>query len=432
MSGIACKREMQMGFFSNQTGGVGVLFGIAALPIIGLVGAAVDYSSASAERAKLRKIADAAALAGAQAGRHSADSAVAAARAFFEGNVRPQSASAAYSYSNGIMTVTAEGALDTAFLSLLQIKSIPISIISKATAAHGGIELVLVLDVSGSMKGSGKIEALREAAVNLVDKIYGEAEEKTNTWVGIVPFSGRVNIVDYENGWMLAGGNIGSVLNTSGNGKGKGKGKGKGQDGNSNTTDDALLCTGRRSDTNDENDATPATEKFPPYTGPENSCPGPAALALQAQKTPVRNALLALYTGQGTSTHIGMAWGYRMISPRWKGLWGNGALPLDYSSTPGKVVIIMTDGENHPSQAGESISTAEADEQLVRTCNLMKKDGITIYAVTFMMKGALVSLYERCASRREFVFDAESAADLIRAFDTIGEMVTSSNLRLIQ
>jgi Flp pilus assembly protein TadG len=408
-----------MGFFRNENGGVAILFGIAALPIIGLTGAAMDYSAASAERTKLREIADFAALAGAKAGRESPSNAIAAARSFFEANIR-SNASASYNYADGIMTVSANGYRDTAFLSLLQIKSIPISIVSKATAAHGGIELVMVLDVSGSMKGDGKIEALRQASVNLIDKIYGSAEQKSNTWVGIVPFSGRVNIINHENGWMLGGTTTTSTSTT--------KTKTK----TTTTTATASLCTGRRTNTNEENDATPATEKFPAFTGPSDTCPGPAAMALRAQKTPIRDALLALYPGHGTSTHIGMAWGYRMISPRWKGLWGDAALPLDYSSTPGKVVIIMTDGENHPNQAGDSQTTAQADEQLVRTCNLMKKDGITIYAVTFKMKGALVGLYERCASKREFVFAAESNTDLLKSFDTIGEMVTSSNLRLIQ
>ena len=35
----------------------------------------------------------------------------------------------------------------------------------------------------------------------------------------------------------------------------------------------------------------------------------------------------------GTTGNLGLAWGWRMVSPNWRGLWGDTAdLPLDYDT----------------------------------------------------------------------------------------------------
>ena len=49
--------------FRDKSGNVAVIFGIAAIPLISLVGAAVDYSMANKMKAKLQSAADAASLA---------------------------------------------------------------------------------------------------------------------------------------------------------------------------------------------------------------------------------------------------------------------------------------------------------------------------------------------------------------------------------
>jgi hypothetical protein len=52
----------------------------------------------------------------------------------------------------------------------------------------------------------------------------------------------------------------------------------------------------------------------------------------------------------GTTGNLGLSWGWRTISPNWRGLWGGETpndMPLDYG-TPfmDKVVVILTDGQN--------------------------------------------------------------------------------------
>ena len=52
----------------------------------------------------------------------------------------------------------------------------------------------------------------------------------------------------------------------------------------------------------------------------------------------------------GTSGNEGLAWGWRVLSPRWRGLWGGdtpNARPLDYDAADtDKVVVMLTDGNN--------------------------------------------------------------------------------------
>ncbi|HEU4327990.1 MAG TPA: hypothetical protein VFS21_32940, partial [Roseiflexaceae bacterium] len=90
-----------------------------------------------------------------------------------------------------------------------------------------------------------------------------------------------------------------------------------------------------------------------PYTvsyGPNSGCP-PVITPLTVQKSTVLAAINALqpeYRG-GTVTNEGIAWGWRVVSPRWRGLWSGapGNLPLAYgSANMDKVMVVLTDGDN--------------------------------------------------------------------------------------
>jgi Putative Flp pilus-assembly TadE/G-like len=100
--------------------------------------------------------------------------------------------------------------------------------------------------------------------------------------------------------------------------------------------------------------------------GPNFGCPQPMTVMSTDYKTIMSNigSMFPIRTG-GTATDIGLAWGWRALSPNWQGVWAEGAnsgvsgqlLPLPYNSvltdpsTGGKiamkkVVIFMTDGNN--------------------------------------------------------------------------------------
>lgn len=410
------------GFLRDERGTYATAFAVVLLPLFAGVGVAVDFTTASKGRAELTIALDAAVLAGARVLPSGETAAVDTATAFFAANYphllkesEGGGANPGFYVSEGGLHGDATRSVPTTFMSIMNIDSVPVAAKSAASSSGGGMELVMVLDVSGSMGGKGKIEALRSASVELIDTIYKTNETLPGTYVGIAPFSGRVNISAYEDGWIDP-----KLADTSGGG-GKKKGSGTVVPG----------CTGLRSVTNRQNDAVPAVEKFPPFTGDSKVCPGPVAIGLTSQKSTIRNALLALYTGHGTSTQEGMAWGYRMLSPKWQGLWGDAALPLSYEETPRKIAVIMTDGENHPDQSGDSFSVSVSNDMLIETCTLMKANGVTVYSVAFDMGGALTSLYQKCASKPSYHYDAETNSELISAFSQIGSEINKGMLRLV-
>ena len=104
-------------------------FSLAVLPLVFAAGAAVDYSRASSERAKLQAALDAAVIAGAKDG--TANWTSTAANVFTARFGSADGASTTFSVSNGVYTGTASASAPTAFVGIAEFKHIPIG----ATAA---------------------------------------------------------------------------------------------------------------------------------------------------------------------------------------------------------------------------------------------------------------------------------------------------------
>jgi Flp pilus assembly protein TadG len=113
------------------------------------------------------------------------------------------------SSDNTVFTLSATATVPTSFLGVVGINTITVTANSQITRAVTGLELVLVLDNTGSMSQSAggstsKIAALQSAATTLVNTLFGGATTSTNgkLWVGVVPFSQAVNIGTSHTTWM--------------------------------------------------------------------------------------------------------------------------------------------------------------------------------------------------------------------------------------
>ena len=290
----------------------------------------------------------------------------------------------------------------------------------------------------------GDMVALRSAANALVDKIFGEQTSNPNVTISLVPFAGRVSIEDYNSGWMISESEapVEDVKEEGSSGKGgkdddkkgrKGGGKGGGKDADYTMTD---RCTDLRSDPHYETDAPPSVERFPLYADPDKNgtCPDARMIALTGDRAKIQNAINALTNTHGTSTHIGLLWGWRSLSPKWQGVWypDDPTIPRSWSDTPGKVLVIMTDGKNNPHQAGDDDKYGHEENtvnaQLLRQCTQMREEGYSLFAV--MYKVDLRNLYVACTGDAEKVFTANSAGELHSAFESIGTSLVHSALRL--
>lgn len=161
----------------------------------------------------------------------------------------------------------------------------------------------------------------------------------------------------------------------------------------------------------------------------------------------------------GTMINQGIVWGWNTLSPRWRGLWRGAdlpdALPLDYGTRGmDKVMVILTDGKNDwanqgggaGGQAGDYTAygrksdkrlAANVDDAIgavnTRTaalCANVKQAGIIVYTILFAYPNdqTIQTLMRNCASSPANFFNSPTAADLRRAFRTIGTQL--SDLRI--
>ena len=138
-------RRLISRFFSNQRGNVAVVFGLAAIPILGVAGVALDYTRASHFRSKLQTAVDAAALAGAT---ETSDAAIDRTVSAFMNNSLPGGLSVNHvTYTVDLqpttVAVTAKAEVPTT-IGALFFSEMPVS--ASATASHG--EPVRLVDVS--------------------------------------------------------------------------------------------------------------------------------------------------------------------------------------------------------------------------------------------------------------------------------------------
>lgn len=472
--GFALPRQSLARFLSGQNGSMLPLAAAAMLSLAGFVGIAVDGARMVHGRDVLQKALDAAGLAAGHAAELSDMTGDGA--AFFATNVAAGGSSLidptldmTISADNSVITLSARADIDTTFMRLFGFDQVTVSAVTEVTRETRGMELALVMDNTGSMRSGGKIGAMKSAAQDLVEIVYGDDETNPNLWVSVIPYTATVNIGAGRTGWLTASGqgdvSGGSYNPTSWKG-----------------------CVMARGGAGDRGDDTPDFDPFIPYfwedsvdndwvlsgggfdldetngaqndgRGPNLGC-GPAITPLTAAKTTISAAIdemLPWHRG-GTASNLGLVWGWRTLSPSWRGLWGGAtptALPLDYDEPfMDKVIVVLTDGQNqfYDHQGGGpqgsdftaydrlevfgfsslNDARAELDSRFATLCQSIKDTGIIIYAITFggTPNSSTQSLYRGCASRESFYYHAPDNDELQDVFRAIGRQL--SNLRLSQ
>ena len=168
---------------------------------------------------------------------------------------------------------------------------------------------------------------------------------------------------------------------------------------------------------------------------------------LTNNKSTITQGISNMTAAGSTMINLGAIWGWRMLSPRWRGYWASDAtgskLPLDYGQkNMNKAVVLMTDGDNSFAannytaygQLSEGRlgttrqATAEGvlDTRLAAACTSMKAAGIRVYTVAFANPDATVkALLQSCATNASYYFDAANTSALTAAFQAIGSSLSS-------
>jgi Flp pilus assembly protein TadG len=197
-------------------GNVAVAFAVAVIPVLGCVGAAVDYSRANAVKASMQAALDSTALMLSKeaATDTSAQLQQNASKYFLALFTRPEATNitvtATYS-STGGSQVEVDGQADvpTTFFRILHGAGFPeldnITVHGMSTSKWGSsrLRVALVLDNTGSMADNGKIGALKTATTNLLAQLQAAASVDGDVYVSIVPFVKDVSFdpTSYTSSW---------------------------------------------------------------------------------------------------------------------------------------------------------------------------------------------------------------------------------------
>ncbi|MCV9963608.1 pilus assembly protein [Pararhizobium sp. BT-229] len=453
-------RSMIARFAHDRDGAVLPLVGIVSLALVGATGFGIDAARLMLLHSSLQRAIDAGALSTvARLDEATIDAQLRkfTVANFADGQIGATLDSLTWSISGDkkTLTVDATASAPATLMTILGIKTINTSAHSVIERSTSGLELALVLDNTGSMAGSN-LTSLKTASNTLVNTLFGDKSVAENLYVGIVPFSQAVNIGKANTGWLKSG-----SLDALDWGP----------------TTWAGCVEAHNSSADDVSDAVPSDKPLTPYywedssgndwvtvnnkgkktydstlnesNGPNKNCPAEVT-RLTPAKSKVLSAISSMKAVGNTHINVGAVWGWRMLSPKWRGLWGGDMatykLPLDYYTPQmNKAAVIMTDGENTMSSSvysaygwledkklGTSSSSAavtELNNRLSKVCTAMKNAGVIIYTIAFDNPDtATQNLMRSCASQNAFYFNSPTTTALQNAFKQIGDSL--SNLRV--
>ncbi len=209
----------------DRRGNALMMLAFALLPLMGAIGSGVDYARASMARSKLQQAVDAAALAGRRSmtaddiETAKADAASYLAFNFPNGLYGSSTVSSVVTKPDvGEVKVVATTTMPTSIMAIFGIKEIPITATGIATQNFENVDIMLVLDTTGSMDekidGTTKLDSLKKAVKSLYDQLAPAQEQLARQGLrmrfGIVPYAATVNV-----GGLLMDKNVGYMQRTS-------------------------------------------------------------------------------------------------------------------------------------------------------------------------------------------------------------------------
>jgi Flp pilus assembly protein TadG len=210
-------RDAARRFVAANDGNIAVIFTIAAIPIIGFVGAAIDYSRVNNARSSVQAALDSTALMLSKdlsSGTITAGNIQTTAQSYFNAlytnpdgkqvtvTGATQPVSATYTANNGNMGNTIQlsvtASVTTDFMKVLSSSLSTMNFTVSSTTAWGNVKMrvALVLDNTGSMVDNNKIGALRNAVAGtggLIDQLSKLVQNPGDVYISVIPFAKVVN-----------------------------------------------------------------------------------------------------------------------------------------------------------------------------------------------------------------------------------------------
>ncbi len=342
-------------------------------------------------------------------------------------------------FGEGTVRVTASARVPTTFMRILGHDFIDVYQETVVKRELAGVEVALVLDVTGSMAGNN-ISALKTASTNFLNIMFSRISDTEYLKIGIVPFSATVNVG--------AGG--ASFVNWPTSDAYKTASTITYDSGTTGTTTNWRGCILERASPQDVRDTeTPnwGMYRYPRIcsqynnngtcrtysnNNPNNGCTVSRILPLTNSQSALQSAVNGLSASGNTYINVGLVWGWRLLSP---------TLPFDQAveyDDPdwSKTIVLMTDGDNQPLStysaygANSSLTAAQLNSKMMTVCQNAKDAGIKVYTITFQsgISNATRDLFRQCASEPAFYFNAPSNQDLINAFENIANQLSQLHI----
>ena len=384
-------------FARDEGGQVLLIFALAVTAMVMFVGVAMDYSRASRAHTKLQNSLDAVVLSIAREAQEETsedDLKIMAAARMATMLKNYDFEVTAVDTTSGTLTISAEGSVAAGLTTVAGYETLKQRVTSQASWGTGKLEVAMVLDSTGSMSQYNRMVELKKAAKAMLDEL--ESSEEGLVKIAIVPFDVNVRVDNsYKTAsWFKSDWWISWFWNG---------------------------CLADRDQSNDVSDAavtSSASTKYPGALCGSNNLK--TVLPLTDDFTALHNKVDSLAPAGNTNITIGMAWGMTILSSQEP--FTGGVAPGTKDVT--KAIVLMTDGDNTANRWTSTASQIDARTQLA--CQSAKTAKIVVYSIRLMEgNGTLLSA---CATSTEHYYNVENVADLVPAFQAIGERL--SQLRI--
>jgi len=439
-------------FRRDQRGNVAMMFGLALVPLMGVVGVAIDYSRASNARQALNSAIDSAALMAARDAQKLSDADLRTRiNAWIKDNLPPDvkgeydTATITIDRTARTIKIAAKANVPTTITNLLGKTVLPVSSTSQSTWGTNTIELALVLDNTGSMAQNNKMTNLKTASKSLLTIMKNAAITTDQIRVSIAPFNTQVRIdrALKDEPWIRYGMTRSVTMTCDKSGKNcKTPGGVASTDptisGCSTNGKGVMTCTetlskaawasteGCIADRDQNYDVTDAgsyaasNQQYPATWCGQSSLV--ETMSLTSDWTALSNKIDAMTPVGNTNVTIGAVWGWATLST---------AAPFTEakpSTEPRlkKYMILLTDGDNTQNRFTTSQSSIDARTALA--CSGVKNAGISVYTIRVMDGNA--TLLRNCASDPSMYYEVTDASQLDPIFRAIANEISAVRLTL--
>lgn len=329
-------------------------------------------------------------------------------------------------------------------MGLVGIKTLDVAATSQVMRHGKKLEVVLVLDNTGSMNQEGRMTVLKAAAKDLIDTVSKSALSPGDVRIAIVPFTTDVNVgvSNKDANWLKWTWELPTQTCTT-TGSGKNKTTTCTQDFRTVSKNSWKGCVVDRDENYDVSISAPVTANsathFPANQNDiyNNQCSLRPIVQFSTDWTMLKSEVDNMVAGGATNTTIGFVWGWQMLT--------HGAL-LSNAAAPDpnkleKVMVYLTDGINTYDRGGIGSCNGSAhcprvDARTELVCNGIRNAGITVYTVrlvqgnatllrncatnpnTYFMRVESLSVFRKAAARVRIVAKAATAVSSMTMLST--------------